>query len=498
MSLIGQTFPNYGNKDSVGVLRDIDLALGVGYEHPELGKLFRDIRERVIGLLDTNPDKGSELRNTIFKAKDVIARKTDPASIIQDRKNMQGLDHSHFEYHRLLLFRQEMLRNPKETLTQLSSIISSTLDSYGLQPQGIQNISDFVSQTNDESFQSTLENIQKSYGHLGGIAYCEGLINRGICLNLVSEFAHEQRLKYEANKKDSMEYWDYTNIINITEARKKINSGELDQEGKSFVLSGGAGNGFVQLGVIHEFVKNGGKIKSISGTSMGATMAVMIGMIGNDSDKIAELMQDIIDANMDGSMPEKLKGNESKMLDVFHKLRDKFGINDTTTFNDLKIPVVINAGRQYNRGEQEVILSGNELVIPSIYASMNVPFLHKNNNIGAIGKTPIHGVNLIDYATNERGNPTHILELLDIQQKDMITIDVGYSSERGGSPFVRRLYQRATIRDFFAKLRIKQNNGIVIDAPVKSYEGYRFPKGSIERFFKIGKEEYTRIREQKE
>lgn len=101
---------------------------------------------------------------------------------------------------------------------------------------------------------------------------------------------------------------------------------------------------------------------------------------------------------------------------------------------------------------------------------MNVPFPHKNNNTGALKNTPIHGVNMIDYAANERGNPSHWLEVLGIEQKDIIDIDVGYSSEKGGSPIVRRLFQRATIRDFFAKLRIRQNGGKVIDIPLQSSE----------------------------
>lgn len=58
-------------------------------------------------------------------------------------------------------------------------------------------------------------------------------------------------------------------------------------------------------------------------------------------------MQDLIEANMNGSIPEKLKGNEEKMLDVLHTLRAKYGITDDLVFKDLRIPVLVNAGRQY-------------------------------------------------------------------------------------------------------------------------------------------------------
>lgn len=36
----------------------------------------------------------------------------------------------------------------------------------------------------------------------------------------------------------------------------------------------------------------------------------------------------------------------------------KYGVEKHTRFSDLKIPVVINAGRQYKKGEQEIVLAG--------------------------------------------------------------------------------------------------------------------------------------------
>lgn len=69
----------------------------------------------------------------------------------------------------------------------------------------------------------------------------------------------------------------------------------------------------------------------------------MVGKIGNDAQKLKELMGDIQTANENGTMPERLKGNEQKMLGVFHSLREKYDITDTTIFNELSIPVVVNA-----------------------------------------------------------------------------------------------------------------------------------------------------------
>ena len=51
--------------------------------------------------------------------------------------------------------------------------------------------------------------------------------------------------------------------------------------------------------------------------------------------------------NKNGDIPEKLAGNQDKMKIVFDKIALKYGITYETKFSDLKIPVVVNAGRQY-------------------------------------------------------------------------------------------------------------------------------------------------------
>ncbi len=64
---------------------------------------------------------------------------------------------------------------------------------------------------------------------------------------------------------------------------------------------------------------------------------------------------------------------------------------------------------------------------------------------------------MLDYAANERGNPTHWIESLGIPEKDMIVVDSGYSSESWTESYgtvTRERFLRATQRDFFAKLRI--------------------------------------------
>ena len=65
------------------------------------------------------------------------------------------------------------------------------------------------------------------------------------------------------------------------------------------------------------------------------------------------------------------------MKKFFYKIAKKYKITNTTKFSDLSIPVLVNAGRQYIGGEQEIVLGGNENVMDAIWASQNVPALMK-------------------------------------------------------------------------------------------------------------------------
>lgn len=74
------------------------------------------------------------------------------------------------------------------------------------------------------------------------------------------------------------------------------------------------------------------------------------------------------------------------------------------------------------------------MVHDSILASMNVP-IPGFNNFGGLGRTKIDTVAMIDYAANERGNPTHWVESLGIPEENMIVVDAGYSSETWGETY---------------------------------------------------------------
>ncbi len=134
--------------------------------------------------------------------------------------------------------------------------------------------------------------------------------------------------------------------------------------------------------------------------------------------------------------------------------------------------MIINAGRQYNGWEQEIVLWWSDNIHDSVLASMNVP-LPGFNNYGWVWTTKIDDVPLIDYAANERGNPNHWIESLWIDGKDEVIVDAWYSSETWNekSPTkTRATFLRATQRDFYAKLRTRRQWGIVLDIdPTKAW-----------------------------
>jgi hypothetical protein len=228
------------------------------------------------------------------------------------------------------------------------------------------------------------------------------------------------------------------------------------------VISGWAGNTLASLWVILAHLEAGWTIQALSGTSMGAMIAVLIWSIWNEKDKVVWLIDDIIQwFTIDGekfSIPKwdlYKPWNARRAKKYIEKLLYLHWIEKDTTFEKLKIPVIVNAGRQYKGWEQEIVLWWGDNIHNAILASMNVP-IPGFSNYGWIGTTKVDWVALIDYAANERGNPNHWIETLWIHWRDEILIDAGYSSETWNedSPTkTRKIFLRATQRDFFAKLR---------------------------------------------
>lgn len=489
MSLLWQLSSEYGKNDSVGILRDIDLGLSIGYDHPKFWPIFYNTRHRLIALLGEVPEEGAKIRNDIFRAKDPIVKNEQLTP--ENKVNLRWIDIWNFEHQRMILLRQMFLRNPEDTLSKLVASIQESLKKYPIPKEIIPQISKIIAEESDLS--DSVLKLWNSPSHVVKIAFFEWCIASWKFLKEIVQIATMNISMLESSKQDSMEYWDYVNLRSLAEARKRISQIDLPEWSKSFSLSGGAGNSFAQLAIMQKYVEDGWKIQSISWTSAWSAIAVLVAGIGNDAQKLKELMDDFQVWNQTWEIPEKLGGNEDKMKKFFYKIAKKYKITNTTKFSDLSIPVLVNAGRQYIGGEQEIVLGGNENVMDAIWASQNVPALMKpwkNTNEWEMWITKVHEVPMIDYAANERWNATHWLKLMWVKSKDMVVIDVGYSSERWGSPSVRRLFSRADTRDIFAKMPIQAEWGIVIDVPLTSGEWYSLPKGKLAYFFSVGLDMY--------
>lgn len=472
MWIFEQSKSDYGNKDPVGVMRDIDLATWA----LSLSDTTRAVHQaRAIDLLSQKAYQWAIIRNSIFASKDRVVVNHTPDII-----HLKGADAKNEEYHRLMAMREMIIANPHATLKNLDSSISQTFDRLGAKSSDIQTIAQLISKTTDQNFDIEIENIIKR-GHLWTIFFLEWCIEKWVCLEKVLEKVKILKQEHARRGTHSFEYWDYHNVLRLAETKLKLAGIEKRQNQKAFVISGWAGNTVASLWVIETHLNSWWSISSISGTSMGWAIAVIVGMIWNDVVKIREFMQDL--AEWFEYMGERYHLTKLNLYipwvpllakKFIEKLLLKYGITKDTKFSDLKIPVVINAGRQYKNGEQEILLWWGNNVHDSILASMNVP-IPGLSNIWWIWRTPIEWVNMIDYAANERGNPTHWLELMWVKESDMVVVDAWYSSETWREDYgsgTRQRFLRATQRDFFAKERIRQKWGKIINInPEPAWEG---------------------------
>ena len=418
-------------------------------------------------VLSQDPSVWANLRNDIFASKDSVANGHTP-----DISKLKGADLKNIEYHRLLAIREKLVLDPEKTLSALSTSIDVVFSKYGVNSNGIQTIETQVNNTSDKNFDAQLQGILETMGHVGLTFFLEWCVTAGKCIDQVTLIARSKKSEYVHLKKTSFEYWNFHNIERLAETKQKLWSIEVWENSRAFILSGWAGNTLAWLWVIQSHLQSGGTISAISGTSMGWALAAIVWSIGNDVTRITELMHDLQNGfDVDGKHHSITEYNlyipwVPLLAKVFiERIMKKYGVEKHTRFSDLKIPVVINAGRQYKKWEQEIVLAGWDLVHDSILASMNVP-LPLVSNFGWLGRTKIDGVAMIDYAANERGNPTHWIESLGIPEKDMIVVDSGYSSESWTESYgtvTRERFLRATQRDFFAKLRIFLKGWMIMD-----------------------------------
>lgn len=134
-------------------------------------------------------------------------------------------------------------------------------------------------------------------------------------------------------------------------------------------------------------------------------------------------------------------------------------------------------------------------MVDSLRAASNFRFPIINTPL--FGDTRIDGTLLTDDAASEEGNAIDILERLSMVYRQMVAIDVGYSSDRydaastrGERAGVRRMFKLATTRDILWKATLALSGGRIADVdptPSANARGERFSPECSERLFAIGR-----------
>lgn len=451
MWLIEQRRAGYGNADMVWVVHDARLALGLFSEERR-----HHYEMKVLQILQTDPTKWAKVRNALFGAKDAVV-----GGYKLDTSHLVWADKTHQNYHKLFALREVLLSNPTATLSALDSAITDALAPFWIDSSDIETIADIVDKTTEESFWDHCDDVEKRIWHTWLTFFLEWIITSGKFIEKCITKAKQWMSQFSDTKK-SFEYWNFRNVLRLWETRQKLSSEGQARNEKSFVLSGGSWNTLAWLWVIKAHLDAGGSIRMISWTSMWATIWAFVGMIGNDTARLSEFMKDIQNGfHSDWSwqhLPDHAY-NGKKMVAFLRVLWRKWWIDAHTRFSDLKIPVVVNAWRQYNNGEQEILLWWNDKILESLLVSMNIPFPLLSNT-WLLWRHKIDDTAMIDYAANERWNPTHWVQSLGVADRSIYVVDTGYSSEEWTESYgtgTRARFPRATERDFSAKLRISQN-----------------------------------------
>ena len=498
MSLLWQISPSYNTDDKTQNMHDMRKVF-------RLSEKASQYEQRVIDILTwvTEEKRAKilvDMRNRLF---DALSSSIPDSGHYAGIGFLDGLNQGHQkEYH----FYNFLATNPalrQHFLIHLDQAIGALLkmDWWGINNI---NIAWTMQSLTGDSFDSTLGEIQQRSWQVWLVYFLEECIRTGKCL--------EQVWAYLANncKENKFPSWDIK-VLDISNLRSqlafkiKLDSQDEDMTSwKSFSLSGWVSNALAEIGYIREFYRNGGIIRSMTGSSMGAIVAVMISKVvwelkgeaavGAIDQLIQilnnELEKQIAKVNKErrnqkstwkqralhtftiGKIPISIPGtslkksNAKELEETFLAVAKTLGIDEKADFNSLHIPVMINASHQYgNKWEKEVIIAGDMSIVDALSVTTNMPG-RWSNNTGMFWEKKLSWLSLVDYAANEQGNMVSHLTDAWIKAQDIIALDVGYSSNEYNHSVAqacRLLFKRARYRDFSMKAYLRMNWGKAVD-----------------------------------
>lgn len=462
MSFFGQShIPGIGNKD----YNKQDLWQNIA-DISDIVSLFSDQTRKEIMSLVVQSEWLAKLKNLIYVSlRDSIDRKNDI-------REFGGFDKINPLYKQLSYLYEVISANPTLRTKFFQALESNIRSKLTTSEHATLNIAQIIVNINPKNFQENLDNIIEKAWHAGVIYFLEECVRDWKCLDEVNNFIGGKQK--ESLEDATLEDLDYVNLASLVAFHKKIHA-EDNIEWISFSLSGGISNAFSQLGIIKRTLESWQKIRSISGTSMGGILAILVSKAIEKDGNIGTIIEELkkkfqkkwklyvkktAAAEQEDSPQLSTKPVDQRydIRDIFLELAHDYGITDDMRFDQLKIPVIVNASYQSPKWkwEKEVILSGSEKIIDSVRVWANMPGRSTDNH-GILGKQAVRGLALVDFAANEKWNPLSLLTRSGIEKRTIIGVDVGYSSimyNTLAARFSRLYFPDALVRDFVQKFWI--------------------------------------------
>ncbi len=489
MSLFNQFIDrNYNAWDNTLLFWDIMDLVDVLSLSKNTEKEVEEIKSKILHILENTSEKDwTKFKNNFLESKDHI-----------NRNSMQT------EYYNIKTIKEKLTKNESIAMfwilnTVLNEMVNSYIKHLWLEWETII-ISEQVTKIVKwwQNFSFILERVKNNLWHTWVIIFLQELIQGNKHLNQIKDYC-EKEMEELSEYKNDFQYWDYSNTLSLLETQQhfkrkqlefspveyrnvsKINESNIDKKEeknlenwKAFSLSWWLSNAFAQLWYIQQHIENWWTISAISWTSMWSVIWVLVAFIGNDSEGIEKLIN-IIGTKLRNTTFNKKwniahKWDRNIIKEIFTEISKEFWIDDKTKFSESKIPITINASREYNWGEQEIILWWERKVIESVFASINMTksWLTRKSKVkrSYFWKSEIDWIQMNDFAANERWNPIDSIETLWISHEDVIILDVWYSSEKNksaGAHFSRYFFKWALRRDVFWKFLVEQKWWTVVD-----------------------------------
>jgi uncharacterized protein YbcI len=263
MSFFGQShIPGLGDKE----YNKQDVWQNIS-DISDIISLCRDETRKELMSLAVQSEWYMKLRDLMYDALNESIHKKE------DMRKFEWLDKVNPLYRKLSYLYEVIAINP-ELRTQFIKTLTENIKVKLANVKGAQiSIAKIIGDVTPQNFQKYLTDIRTNAWHAGVIYFLEECIREW---KVVKDVDTIIKLKQKPDLSGAtLEDLDYVNLASLSAFHKKVNTKE-SKDGVSFSLSGGISNAFSQLGIIKKTLALWQEIRSISGTSMGGILAVLV------------------------------------------------------------------------------------------------------------------------------------------------------------------------------------------------------------------------------